>query len=31
MPLRLLEVVTRLTDRFETPRAQPWAVVRRAR
>ena len=25
-PDRLLEVVTRLTNRHETPRAQPWAV-----
>ena len=26
-PARLLEVVTRLTNRYETPRAQPWAVA----
>jgi transcriptional regulator len=26
-PVRLLEVVTRLTNRYETPRAQPWAVA----
>jgi transcriptional regulator len=25
-PVRLLEIVTRLTNRFESPRAQPWAV-----
>ena len=25
-PARLMAVVTRLTDRHETPRAQPWAV-----
>ena len=25
-PVRLLEVVTRLTDRHESPRSQPWAV-----
>jgi transcriptional regulator len=25
-PARLLEVVTRLTNRYETPRAQPWSV-----
>jgi transcriptional regulator len=25
-PVRLLEVVTRLTERHETPRAAPWAV-----
>ena len=25
-PARLLEIVTRLTNRFESPRAQPWAV-----
>ena len=25
-PVRLLEVVTRLTNRHETPRARPWAV-----
>jgi transcriptional regulator len=26
-PRRLLEIVTRLTERHETPRAQPWAVA----
>jgi transcriptional regulator len=26
-PARLLAVVTRLTNRYETPRAQPWAVT----
>lgn len=26
-PTRLLEVVTRLTNRYETPRAAPWAVT----
>jgi transcriptional regulator len=26
-PARLREVVTRLTNRYETPRAQPWAVA----
>jgi transcriptional regulator len=26
-PVRLLQVVTRLTNQHETPRAQPWAVV----
>jgi transcriptional regulator len=26
-PHRLLGVVTRLTDQYETPRAQPWAVT----
>jgi transcriptional regulator len=26
-PARLLEVVTRLTNRYETPRPQPWAVA----
>jgi transcriptional regulator len=26
-PARLLAVVTRLTNRYETPRAQPWAVA----
>jgi transcriptional regulator len=26
-PVRLLEVVTRLTNRQETPRAQPWSVT----
>jgi transcriptional regulator len=25
-PVRLLDIVTRLTDRHENPRAQPWAV-----
>jgi transcriptional regulator len=25
-PVGLLEIVTRLTNRFESPRAQPWAV-----
>ncbi|MDR3506248.1 MAG: FMN-binding negative transcriptional regulator [Acidocella sp.] len=25
-PVALLDIVTRLTDRFETPRATPWAV-----
>lgn len=26
-PARLLEIVTRLTERHENPRAQPWAVA----
>ena len=26
-PARLLEIVTRLTERHETPRAKPWAVA----
>lgn len=26
-PARLLQVVTRLTNRYETPRAQPWGVT----
>ena len=26
-PARLLDIVTRLTNRHETPRAQPWAVT----
>jgi transcriptional regulator len=26
-PVRLLQVVTRLTNQHETPRAQPWAVA----
>jgi transcriptional regulator len=26
-PARLLDVVTRLTNRYEKPRAQPWAVA----
>lgn len=26
-PARLLEIVTRLTERHETPRAKPWAVT----
>ncbi len=26
-PARLLEIVTRLTERHESPRAKPWVVV----